>query len=101
MLSSACSWGYTYEQHGLWPINGDAPANNAQQCLDLCNAIKGCTFWDFGDNECRLYSGNGSGPKANELYEFGAKNCVFGMFTVILPLPNIYFNMIINMTHES
>ena len=91
LLSSACSWGYSYEEQGTI-INGDNPANNAQQCLNQCNEIQQCKFWDFGNNQCRLYSGDGNGPKPDEHYEFGAKNCVFGMFTVILLLPNIYFN---------
>ena len=91
LLSSACSWGYSYVEQGTI-INGDAQANNAQQCLNKCNAIQQCRFWDFGNNRCRLYSDFGDGPEADELYEFGVKNCVYGMLPIILLLVNIYFN---------
>ena len=81
MLSSVCSWGYSYESGTI--INGDAPANNAQQCLNQCNAEQQCKFWDFGNNHCRLYSDKGDGPDPAVLYDFGAKNCVYGIFIVI------------------
>ena len=98
MLFSACSWGYSYEEQGT-VINDDAPVNNAQQCLNRCNAMQQCKFWDFGNNHCRLYSDVFDGPEADELYEFGTKNCVYGMITVILLLSNIYLNLI-NIIHS-
>ena len=95
-LTKACRSGFSYNTATGTLINGDAPANNAQQCINKCNAVQNCEFWDFGNNICRLYStqldyfGGGVEPNAN--YECGVKNCKYGTFNVILCFINISSN---------
>ncbi len=82
-LTKACRFGFSYNTTTGTLINGDAPANNPQQCLNKCNALQNCEFWDFGNNLCRLYSTEGGAPEHNANYESGVKNCKYGTFNVI------------------
>ena len=71
-----CKFGYAY--HSGKMVNDNAPAKNADECLQQCNVLPDCKFWDFGGNCCRLRSNKGSGPQIAKSYTYGPKFCNFG-----------------------
>lgn len=56
-------------------VVGNAPAENAKQCLEECNSLSTCAFWDFGYNYCRLRSDAGNGQEVAQGHNCGSKNC--------------------------
>ena len=74
-----CGTGYAYHSGAM--IDDKATADNAETCLEQCNVAASCHFWDYIPGYCRLRSNDGSGKEIAESFTYGAKNCVFSMFS--------------------
>merc|ERR550539_888 len=73
-----CSVGTAY--HSGTMIIDNARANTAEKCLEQCNNLKECQFWDLAPEKeggfCRLRKGKGrSGEEVAVGYISGARNC--------------------------
>ena len=55
--------------------NDNAPASDAIACLNECNYLSTCAYWDYGGNFCRLRSNDGGGKVVANGYSYGPKNC--------------------------
>ena len=75
-FQEVCKLGYAY--HSGKMVNGNAPANNAEECLNQCNISPVCKFWDFGNHYCRLRINDGIGQQISRSYTSGPKYCKFG-----------------------
>jgi len=56
-------------------VNANAGGSSAADCKSRCSADARCFFWDFGENHCRLRSGEGGGSGAAPGYIAGARLC--------------------------
>ena len=74
--TETCKFGYAY--HSGKMVNDNAPAKTAAECLDQCNILPACEFWDFGNNYCRLRSNDGNGLEDAEMFTSGIKYCQLG-----------------------
>ena len=77
-IVSFCEFGSAYHHGAL--INTNKKVNNAHECLQQCNDLPDCSFWDYGTKSefCRLRKNSGKGP-VNATSSFsGSKNCKFG-----------------------
>ena len=59
-------------------VNNNAPANSPETCLNQCNSLPSCAYWDYGNRVCRLRSNAGNGKQAASGFSYGQKNCIFG-----------------------
>ena len=76
-MKGYCKSGYAYL---TGTTTSTAPASTTKDCLDKCNRLATCMFWDFDttNNICRLRSNEGRGRIARASYYGGPKNCLWG-----------------------
>ena len=75
-FDEVCKFDYAY--HSGKMVDGNAPARNADECLNQCNIAPDCMFWDFGHGYCRLRSNDGNGQQISWSYTSGPKYCKLG-----------------------
>jgi len=75
--SDECQEGIAYHSGPM--VNGNAPADNANECTNQCSLEADCHYWDFAaDGHCRLRSHRGeAGAQADSSSVAGAKGCSF------------------------
>ena len=74
-----CTPGYAYHKGNM--VNDDADASTSKECLNQCNRVENCKFWDFDTKKrtCRLRSDSGgAGRIVSQSHYGGHKFCDWG-----------------------
>ena len=84
--------GFAY--HSGTMVNDNTRASSPEKCLEDCNALASCKFWDYGDYTCRLRSDAGKGKEPASGYLSGTRNCIFSKMVLKYNKFKIHFKPI-------
>ena len=73
-MEEKCDQGKAYHSGALFSDYTNVV--DETECLEKCNSVDSCKFWDFGEGWCRLRTDSGNGPQSDSRYTSGPKNCI-------------------------